>query len=158
VVRGEHTYLRLNLPESKSHDKPIVTMRSAVRAYERLRALHESQGQAQRTDYVFLPEVADRRKALEQLGFQFSFVRSRSGITDASDGAGERPLYSLRHTAIMFRLLYGGRIDLLTLARNARTSVEMIDKHYASRLTGEMNIELLHAKRVRDHQTPWKAS
>ena len=149
VVRGEHTYLRLNLPESKSHDKPIVTMRSAVRAYERLRLLHEAQGQAQRTDYVFLPEVADRRKVLEQLGFQFAYVRSRSGITDASDGAGERPLYSLRHTAIMFRLLYGGRIDLLTLARNARTSVEMIDKHYASRLTGEMNIGLLQSKRRR---------
>jgi hypothetical protein len=47
----------------------------------------------------------------------------------------------------MFLLLYGGRIDLLTLARNARTSVEMIDKHYASRLTGEMNIGLLQSTR-----------
>jgi len=36
---------------------------------------------------------------------------------------------------------------LLTLARNARTSVEMIDKFYASRLSAEMNIALLHSKR-----------
>ena len=35
-------------------------------------------------------------------------------------------LYSLRYTAIMFRLLHGKGIDLLTLARNARTSVQLI--------------------------------
>jgi integrase len=53
----------------------------------------------------------------------------------------------LRHTAITFRLIYGGNIDLLTLARNARTSVEMIEKFYASTLSAEMNISLLHSKR-----------
>jgi hypothetical protein len=58
-----------------------------------------------------------------------------------------RSLYSLRHTAIMFRLLYGKGIDLLTLARNARTSVKMIEDFYASNLTAEMNIALLQSKR-----------
>lgn len=29
VVRGRHIYLRLNLPETKLHDKPIVTLQSA---------------------------------------------------------------------------------------------------------------------------------
>jgi hypothetical protein len=59
----------------------------------------------------------------------------------------DRSLYSLRHTAITFRLIYGGNIDLLTLARNSRTSVEMIDKFYASTLAPEMNIALLHGRR-----------
>ena len=45
------------------------------------------------------------------------------------------------------RTLLGGNIDLLTLARNARTSVEMIEKFYASTLSAEMNISLLHSKR-----------
>lgn len=58
-----------------------------------------------------------------------------------------RTLYSLRHTSIMFRLLYGRGIDLLTLARNARTSVEMIEKFYASELSAEMNVDLLHSRR-----------
>jgi integrase len=58
-----------------------------------------------------------------------------------------RTLYSLRHTAITFRLLYGKGIDLLTLAKNARTSVEMIEKHYASELTAEMNVGMLHSRR-----------
>ncbi|MDG1445579.1 MAG: hypothetical protein P8L17_01225 [Methylophilaceae bacterium] len=38
-----------------------------------------------------------------------------------------RTLYSLRHTSITFRLHYGQGIDMLTLARNARTSVKMIE-------------------------------
>jgi hypothetical protein len=59
-----------------------------------------------------------------------------------------RTLYSLRHTAITFRLLYGKGIDLLTLARNARTSVEMIERFYSSNLTAEMNIEMLQSKRT----------
>ena len=60
-----------------------------------------------------------------------------------------RTLYSLRHTAITFRLLYGNGIDLLTLARNARTSVEMIERFYSSNLTAEMNIEMLQSKRIK---------
>ena len=58
-----------------------------------------------------------------------------------------RTLYSLRHSAMTFRLLYGRRVDLLTLARNARTSVEMVEKFYSSNLSAEMNIDLLQGLR-----------
>jgi hypothetical protein len=44
-------------------------------------------------------------------------------------------------------LLYGQGIDLLTLARNARTSVEIINDHYASTVSGEQNIALLQSRR-----------
>ena len=64
-----------------------------------------------------------------------------------SANAGKTGLYSLRHTAITFRLLFGRGIDLLTLARNARTSVEMIERFYASELSAEMNVALLHSRR-----------
>ena len=59
----------------------------------------------------------------------------------------ERSLYSLRHTAIMYRLMFGDGINTLALARNARTSVEMIDRFYAKLLSGEMNIDMLQSKR-----------
>jgi len=58
-----------------------------------------------------------------------------------------RSLYSLRHTCIMCRLLYGEGLDLLILARNARTSPEIIDRFYARHLSAEMNIGLLQSKR-----------
>jgi hypothetical protein len=38
---------------------------------------------------------------------------------------------------------------LLTLARNARTSVDMINQHYASTVTGEQNIGMLQSRRSR---------
>jgi hypothetical protein len=40
-------------------------------------------------------------------------------------------------------------MDLVTLARNARTSAEMIDRFYASRLKGEDNIAMLQSRRKR---------
>jgi integrase len=155
VVRGEHTYLRMNLPESKRHAAPIVSMPAAVAVYERLRAHHSKRGLGDADDYLFLPEQRDRSKALEQLGWQFKYIQSLSGFnntvtvgnTDKANSSPTRTLYSLRHTAITLRLLYGGHIDLLTLARNARTSVEMVERFYASQLTAEMNIGLLHGRR-----------
>jgi len=157
VVRGEHTYLRMNLPESKRHSAPIVSMPAAVGVYERLLEHHNTSGLARATDYLFLPGQLDRTKALEQLGWQFKYLQSQVGLnrsvtvgkTGEASCSPTRTLYSLRHTAITLRLLYGGHIDLLTLARNARTSVEMVERFYASQLTAEMNIGLLHGRRAR---------
>jgi integrase len=147
VVRNEHTYLRMNLPESKKHDKPIVTIQSAVPVYEQLKKYHALNGRAEPTDYLFFPELKDRTDVLMLLGWQFMFVQNLAKIEVNAANGRRRTLYSLRHTAITFRLLYGGSIDLLTLARNARTSVEMVEKFYSSNLTAEMNIDLLQGKR-----------
>jgi len=147
VVENDQTYLRLNLPESKKHDKPIVTLRNAVFIYQRLKRLNESRGMAKPTDYVFMPELNDRSTVLIYLGWQFKFIQELAGIEANAMNGKNRTLYSLRHTAITFRLLYGGAIDLLTLARNARTSVDMIEKFYSSNLSAEMNIDLLQGRR-----------
>jgi hypothetical protein len=47
----------------------------------------------------------------------------------------------------MFRLTKGGDIDLLTLARNARTSVDMIERFYARPLQAEMNVDKIQSMR-----------
>ena len=53
VVRGPYTYLRLSMPATKKHDKPVVTLPSAVRIYEAMRRANPS---ASPSDYLFLPE------------------------------------------------------------------------------------------------------
>jgi len=146
VIRGRHIYLRLNLPESKKHDAPIVTMQPAVPVYERLLVEHKTRGLGRADDYLFLPEMTDRGKALEFLGWQFKHCQDLAGVGNNKSNGSTRTLYSLRHTALTFRLLYGRRIDLLTLARNARTSVEMVEKFYSSNLNAEMNIGLLQGR------------
>ena len=146
IIRGEHVYLRLSLPETKRHKAQIVTLRPAVRIYEHLRKYSEAQGWGKEDDYLFLPHVADRDAASVVLSMHFNKILEATHLKIGELGQ-VRSLYSLRHTAIMFRLLYGKGIDLLTLARNARTSVQMIEQFYASNLTAEMNIGLLQSKR-----------
>jgi len=56
-------------------------------------------------------------------------------------------MYSLRHTCITYRYMYGEKVDLLVLARNARTSPEMIDKHYASKFSAVHNIGMIQSRK-----------
>lgn len=146
VVRGSFNYLRLTLPEVKRHKAPVVSLPAAVGIYERLLHRQLSSGYGHPEDYVFFPEEKNRRLILDVIGWQFNLILKELGLKQGPHGVN-RSLYSLRHTSITFRLIYGGNIDLLTLARNARTSVEMIEKFYASTLSAEMNIALLHGKR-----------
>lgn len=72
-----------------------------------------------------------------------------TGLRMSSDDE-VRTLYSMRHTAIMYRLMFGGEISLLTLARNARTSVAMIERFYAAQLDSSKVTAEIHTKRRRD--------
>ncbi len=146
MIQGTYNYLRLNLPEVKRHKAATVSLPPAVNIYKKLLAYQKSRGYGQPDDYVFFPEEKNRRLVLDIVGWSFNWILKDLNIKAGPHGT-DRTLYSLRHTAITFRLIYGGNIDLLTLARNARTSVEMIDKFYASTLSAEMNIALLHGKR-----------
>jgi hypothetical protein len=146
-VSGLNTYLRLNLPKTKGHSGQIVTLRSAKFIYERLKRYQSSRGYGASEDYLFLPEAKDRQGAIQLITTHFRKILKEANATIGQEGQ-TRTLYSLRHTAITFRLLYGKGIDLLTLARNARTSVEMIERFYSSNLTAEMNIEMLQSKRT----------
>jgi len=148
-VQGRYRYLRLRLPPTKGHSDPITTMTQAVGVYERLRDRHQRSGVACGDQhYVFLPEYGAKQRdyALKQFQRQFEILLALSGLGHGTTGE-PRSMYSLRHTSIMYRLLYGGTINTLVLARNARTSPEMIDRFYARPLSGAMNIDQLLARR-----------
>ncbi len=150
VQRGDYKYLRLRLPPTKGHKDPITTMEKAVDCYKTLTQYHLSKGligKEHEDDYVFLPQYkTNRGYALKQLQRQFEILMWDTKLGEGIDGES-RTLYSLRHTAIMYRLLFGDGINTLLLASNARTSVEMIDRFYAKPLSGEMNIEMLQSRR-----------
>jgi hypothetical protein len=148
IVRANNTYLRLTLPETKSHGRPIVTLQPAVRCYQQICKQQALTGHGAADDYLFLPALQDRNYAHWVLNFHFNWILAQTGLKMGPHGQ-PRSLYSLRHSSITFRLLYGQGIDLLTLARNARTSVEVINTHYASTVTGEQNIALLQSRRTR---------
>ncbi len=58
-----------------------------------------------------------------------------------------RVFYSLRHTYICLRLLDGA--DIYQLAKNCRTSVEMIQKHYAAHLKNVVDASAINIRKAR---------
>jgi integrase len=56
-----------------------------------------------------------------------------------------RTAYSLRHTYICLRLMEGA--DIYQIAKNCRTSVEMIEKYYASHLKNSLDASAINIKR-----------
>jgi hypothetical protein len=56
-----------------------------------------------------------------------------------------RTAYSLRHTNICLRLMEGADID--QIAKNSRTSVEMIDQYYASHIKTSLDAAASNAMR-----------
>ena len=52
---------------------------------------------------------------------------------------------ALRHSYICFRLLEGA--DIYQVAKNCRTSVEMIEKHYAAHLKDMIDTSLINVRK-----------
>lgn len=61
----------------------------------------------------------------------FNSILEETGMKKDRDGKVRTP-YSLRHTYICFRLMEGA--DIYQIAKNCRTSVEMIEKFYAAHI------------------------
>jgi len=101
---------------------------------------------------VFYPQFKEKNRdqALNVMGRHFDFVVRKADLKTSASGES-RTLYSLRHTAIMFRLQNSENLDLLTLAKNARTSVEVIQRFYGSHHEAEKNIESIQSmKKLRE--------
>lgn len=75
------------------------------------------------------------------IGRLFRAVVKKTGFKTEDE---QHTLYSLRYTAIMYRLILGN-VNTLQLAKNTRTSLQMIEKFYASRLTNVMGVDELHS-------------
>ncbi len=122
-------------------------MSAAKGIYEAIKKYQQKRGLASSEDYLFMPEARDRNSIIQLISKEFRKILKYAGLYYGQYGQ-TRSLYCLRHTAITFRLRYGNGIDLITLARNARTSVEMIEKFYSSELSAEMNIQMLQSRRI----------
>ncbi len=56
-----------------------------------------------------------------------------------------RTAYSLRHTYICLRLMEGA--DIYQVAKNCRTSVEMIEKYYASHIKNTLDAAAINVRK-----------
>jgi hypothetical protein len=148
--KGGTQFLRIRPPSSKTVNTPVVTMAAAVGIYEDITEYNKKLGFGNPDDFVFFPHLKNREFAMQTMRRQFDHCLT---IANLKHSAGvPRTLYSLRHTAAMLTLTLGDSVDLLTLARNMRSSVSMLERFYVSHLSAEMNIEKLQSRKRRQQQ------
>ncbi len=114
---------------TKAARRTSMSMPIAITVYRRLLERHKGFDGAD--DYVFYPELKNRQYALNVIGRLFRHLLKETNLKTDVNGVA-RTLYSLRHSALMFRWEFGEKFDIFTLARNALTSVEMLETFYLS--------------------------
>jgi integrase len=112
------------------------SMPGAVHPFRRLKA----RNMKERTDKVFRPFPRE----------MFRNVLRETQLSTDREG-NRRTAYSLRHTYISLRLLEGA--DIYQIAKNCRTSVEMIQKHYAVHLKNMIDTSAINVRRAKPAQT-----
>ena len=114
------------------------SMTGAVRPFERLRDRPRPTDDGERpvkpTDKLFPNEFKK----------MFNGILNENNLKFDRDGKA-RTAYSLRHSYICFRLLEGA--DIYQIAKNCRTSVEMIEKHYAAHLKDMIDTSLINVRK-----------
>lgn len=76
----------------------------------------------------------------------FNRVLDEEGLKFDREGQ-RRTFYSLRHTYICLRLMEGA--DIYQIAKNCRTSVEMIEKYYASHIKNRLDAAAINVRRAK---------
>jgi integrase len=113
------------------------SMPGAVRPFRRLR----ERNRPQPTDRLF----PKRHREL------FNIILDELKLKFDRDG-NRRTAHSLRHTYICLRLMEGA--DIYQIAKNCRTSVEMIEKYYVAHLKTTIDAAAINVRKLRPARKP----
>jgi integrase len=137
------------------------SMPGAVIPFERLRDRPKPQiiGRGQRKQEAKDSNQSSRTKAPTDLIFPQTHRELFNKILDEKhlkkDREGNaRTFYSLRHTYISRRLMEGA--DIYQIAKNCRTSVEMIEKFYASHIKNLIDASAINVRKELADDRPLK--
>ena len=108
------------------------TMPGAVIPFKRMKERHSLE-----PNQLLFPKI--QRELFNTLLDELGMKHDREG--------NPRTSYSLRHTYICFRLMEGA--DIYQVAKNCRTSVEMIEKYYASHIKNMLDASAINVRRAR---------
>jgi site-specific recombinase XerD len=121
------------------------SLENAVLIYQKLITFYkENNEDVKSDDYVFFPKIKNRDFALRTMQRLFNELLITSKLKKSNLNENHS-LYSLRHTSISLRIYDG--VDINTIARNANTSTDMINRFYASHILNKMSareIQLRH--------------
>lgn len=129
VIQDNPKALSIVIAKGKTGYRTVISMPAAVNIYEMLRQ-HNSEYLAD-SDYLFLPKYKNRTTARNIMMRQFNYLLRAANLEQDEYTELKHSLYSLRHTAICMRMVLShGSINLDILARNAGTSIQMLQDFY----------------------------
>lgn len=123
------------------------SMPNAVHYFERLRERRRAALAARfpdDTDEAISGKLATQKVFPQFDRDMFNNILVEEGLKYDRDG-NPRTAYSLRHTYISMRLLEGASIHMI--ANNCRTSVQMIEEHYASHIKNRLDAAAINVMR-----------
>jgi integrase len=121
------------------------SMPNAVLPYERLRKRERPSSAPDGPKKKMEPKATDLifPQSHHEL---FNIILDEEGLKFDREG-NRRTAYSLRHTYICMRLMEGA--DIYQIAKNCRTSVEMIEKFYASHIKTLLDASAINVRKPR---------
>nr|WP_171665872.1 site-specific integrase [Ruegeria sp. HKCCD6228] len=126
-IKGEPAHLEMNVRGGKTGGRVSVTMPLAVPLYHATLNPFDEKG-PDRNSYVWMPEYPNRTTAINTARRIFNHILEKADLFDE-----DRKLspYSLRHYAIQSRVRSSnGKVNPHTLAKNAGTSVDQLERFY----------------------------
>lgn len=142
---GPTPHLLISLRKGKTGARLVHSMPSAIKVFDRIVARNGADPDA----YLFFSRYSNRATAQERAGRLFRQLLDHTGLR--ADPLGRpRTLYSIRHSALMFRLEKSdGTLDLVTLAKAAGTSVAMLERFYLNHHAPAMKLAALQSFKAR---------
>jgi hypothetical protein len=139
-------YLAIYYEHGKTRTRRVTySLENAVNIYTKLIDFYKTNSESVNPDdYVFFPNIKNRDFALRTMQRLFNELLITSKLKKSNLNENHS-LYSLRHTSILLRIYDG--VDINTIARNANTSVDMINRFYASHILNKMSakeVQLRH--------------
>ena len=133
---------------------PFKRLKSRLRPIRVGRQTEEEASEEPQCENEAAPEGTKKFKTIEptDLVFPNEYKKMFNRILEEEElkldrSDKRRTAYSLRHSYICFRLMEGA--DIYQIAKNCRTSVEMIEKHYAAHIKDMIDTRLVNVRKSR---------
>ena len=138
-IQTDPKSLQIIIPKGKTGSRIVNTMAAGVSVYERI--LKRNTEYLKPDDYLFFAKYPNRTNAIRIAQRIFYACLEEAGLKDDTNTGAKHTLYSLRHTAISMRIVLSkGKTNIYTLAKNAGTSVNQIERFYAAKLPMEAEL------------------
>lgn len=139
TIRDDPKRLLLTIRKGKTGHRIIDTMPAAVSVYKRiverqklgLKEKVAGKDNQLKDEYLFLPQYRNRETAKRIVMRQFNYLLEQANLKTDTYTGHIHSMYSLRHTCCCMRIVLSeGKVNLYALAKNAGTSVDMLERFY----------------------------